>query len=69
MARRLSCPAACGIFLDQGSNPYLLDRQVDSLPLSPQGSPGFLFLKSFFSTWDGGGILQVPRSKAFSELQ
>ena len=34
-----SCGAeACGIFLDQGLNMYLLNRQVDSLPLSHQGS-------------------------------
>ena len=31
--------AACGIFLDQGSNLCLLHWQVDSLPLSHQGSP------------------------------
>jgi len=30
---------ACGIFQDQGSNPRLLHWQVDSLPLSHQGSP------------------------------
>ena len=30
----LSYPAACGIFLDQGSNPCLLHWRVDSLPLS-----------------------------------
>ena len=35
----LSCSAACGILLDQGSNPCLLHWQVDSLPLSHQGSP------------------------------
>ena len=35
----LSCSEACGIFLDQGSNPCLLHRQADSLPLSHQGSP------------------------------
>ena len=35
----LSCSAACGIFLDQGSNLCLLHWQVDSLPLSHQGSP------------------------------
>ena len=27
---RLSCPVACGIFLDQGSNPCLPHWQVDS---------------------------------------
>ena len=38
-AHGLSCSIARGIFLDQGSNPYLLHWQVDSLPLSHQGSP------------------------------
>ena len=35
----LGCSVACGIFLDQGSNPCLLHWQVDSLPLSHQESP------------------------------
>ena len=30
VAHRLSCPATCGIFLDQGSNLCLLHWQVDS---------------------------------------
>ena len=34
---------ACGIFPNQGLNPYLLHWQADSLPLSHQGSPVFLF--------------------------
>ena len=38
MVHRLSCSMACGIFLDQGSNPCLLPWQVDSLLLSHQGS-------------------------------
>ena len=33
------CSVACGVFLDRGSNPCLLHWQVDSLPLSHQGSP------------------------------
>ena len=37
--RRHSCSVTCGIFPDQGLNPCLLDWQVDSLPLSHQGSP------------------------------
>ena len=36
MVHWLSCSMACGIFLDQGSNPCLLHLQVDSLPLSHQ---------------------------------
>ena len=35
-----------GIFLSQGSNMYLLHQQVDSLPLSHQGSPN-PFVKSY----------------------
>ena len=34
VAHGLSCSEACGIFLDQGSNPCLLHWQVDSLQLS-----------------------------------
>ena len=30
VARGLSCPTACGVFLDQGSNPCLLHWQMDS---------------------------------------
>ena len=36
---RLSCPVACGIFLDQGLNPCPLNWQADFLPLDHQGSP------------------------------
>ena len=44
MAHELSCSTACGIFLDQGLNPCLLHGQANSLPLSPQGSPGHSFI-------------------------
>ena len=44
VVHRLSCSTACGIFLDQGSNPCLLHWQADSLLLSHQGSPSiFIF--------------------------
>ena len=43
-AHGLSCSGACGIFLDQGSNPCLLCWQADSFPLSHQESPKFLLL-------------------------
>ena len=46
VAHGLSCSAACGIFPDQGSNPYPLHWQADSQPLRHQGSPIF-FLSSF----------------------
>ena len=35
----LSCPMACGIFQDQGSNPCPLHWQVDSYPLNYRESP------------------------------
>lgn len=41
-----SCSMACGIFLDQRSNPCLLHRQVDSFPLNHQGN----FFLSYFIT-------------------
>ena len=39
MVQGLSCPAAFGVFLDQGTNPCLLHWRADSSPLSHQGSP------------------------------
>ena len=43
VALRLSCPTACVVFLDWGPNPCLLHWPVDSLPLSRQGRPLYLF--------------------------
>ena len=45
VAHRPSCSAACGIFPDQGSNPYPLYWQADSQPLRHQGSPNLCFNK------------------------
>ena len=39
VAHGLSCFSACGIFLNQRSNPCALHYQADSLPPSHQGSP------------------------------
>ena len=54
VAHGLSCSDACGIFPDQGFNPCLLHWQVDSLPLSSQGSPVLHFWDREFSFffWD-----------------
>ena len=38
-AHGFTCPLACRISLDQGSNPCLLHWQAGSLPLYHQGSP------------------------------
>ena len=40
-----SCSTACGIFLDQGSNPCPLHWQADSQPLRHQGSPEWLVFR------------------------
>ena len=52
--------AACGIFLDQGSNPCPLHWQADSLPLRHQGSPAYFSFMALPSpilgapaTWHG----------------
>ena len=39
VAHGLSCSTACGLFLDQGSNPHPLHWQVDSHPLYHHISP------------------------------
>ena len=41
---RLSCPSACGILLDQGSNLCPLYQQADSQPLDHQGSPRHIII-------------------------
>ena len=42
-AHGLSCPKACGIFLDKGLNPCSLHWQADSQPLDHQTSPALVF--------------------------
>ena len=41
--RGLSCPKACEIFPDQGSNPCSLHWQVDSQPLTTGNSGGDIY--------------------------
>ena len=45
MAHRFSSSEACGIFLDQGSNPCTMHWQVESYPLCHHRNPESLFLK------------------------
>ena len=59
VALGLSHSAACGIFPDQGLNPCLLHRQVDSLPLSPQGGPVMWFLRVHSEAKSGGMPLSI----------
>ena len=47
-AHRLSCSMACGIFPEQGPNPWLLPWQAGSSPLSHRGSPSNLYFKNTF---------------------
>ena len=51
VAHGLSCSAMCGVFQDQGSNPCLLHWQVDSWPLSHEGSPVLQLLYPFTRWW------------------
>ena len=55
MVHGFRCPQACGIFLDQGSNPCSLHRKVDSLPLDHQGRPivNFQFRSTIVSDFIG----------------
>ncbi|XP_030715399.1 lymphocyte antigen 96 isoform X1 [Orcinus orca] len=38
--------AACGIFLDRGTNPCPLHQEADSQPLRHQGSPNYFLFKN-----------------------
>ena len=46
----LSCSIARAVFPAQGSNPSLIRWQVDSLPLSHQGSPCLFYSWKYWST-------------------
>jgi len=48
VVHRLSCSAAGGIFLKQGPNSCLLHWQMDSLPLSHQGSHALALNVNYF---------------------
>ena len=62
MAHRLSCSEACGIFLDQGSNPCPLHWQADSYLLDHHGNPIFSFLLSMMIE-NLGSVLRLSRLK------
>ena len=57
----LSCPEACGIFLDQGLNPRPLHWQAESYPLCHQGGPQ----NNFFCHSAGFGHLNGKVSLTF----
>ena len=54
-----------GIFLTQGSNPHLLHWQMDSLPLSTQGSPYSLFCRSVAGDLAGASLLCIVAQKFY----
>ena len=57
---RLSCSAVCGVFLDQEPNTCPLHRQVDSSPLSHQGSPVCKEKEIFmWEIWDTSIVKQM----------
>ena len=56
------CPAACGIFLDQGSNLCSLRWQADSQPLDPQGSLRMCIRGRSYSYTGEGQVLMEERS-------
>ena len=71
MGHRVSCPAACGTFPDQGSNQCPFHCKADSVPLDHQGSPiieyrvgfpglysGFLLIYFIYSSICGEGKWQ-----------
>ena len=64
VARRLRCPAACRIFLEQGSNPCPMHWQVDSYHCTTRELPFIGFCcKPFASTCCvAGTILALGRS-------
>ena len=58
MLHRVSCPAAFGIFPDQGSNLCPLHRRADSLPPSFREAPSILLLLLALEEWQWG-LLRV----------
>ena len=57
----LSCSEAYGIFPDEGFSPCFLHYQVDSLPLSHQGSP-----KESYLIFGSGGMVIIAALIYFS---
>ena len=60
-----SCSAACGTFLDQGSNPCPLHWQADSQPLRHQGSPWLFCLITLNSS---GQLMGLGSGLVFARL-
>ena len=66
---RLGGPAARGLLPDQGSNPCLLPRQADSLPLSHREAPRLMpsgVQRRTPTNWLAGFSLRVPGSTCLS---
>ena len=63
-AHRLSCSAAYRIFPDQGLNPCPLHWQVDSYPLSHQGSPVSGLMSIYNPQW-----VMLKKSSGLTSLE
>ena len=61
----LSCPVACGVFPDQGSNSWPLQWQMDSWPLSHQGNPCIFLDPKREEDRGGGGICVLRNSSLY----
>ena len=61
----LRCSMACGVLQDQGLNPCLLHWQVDSSPLSQQGSPILCFWETTILFFTVAAPVFFPISSAW----
>ena len=59
MAQRPSCPAACGILPDQGSNCHPLHCRADSQSLAHQGCPLIIILNFYLKSGLNGILSQT----------
>ena len=65
---RLRCPRSMWIFPDQGFNSCPLYWQVDSLPLSHQGSPGIPVLRDSSSVGPMNSQINKPKFPSRTNL-
>ena len=68
VARGISCSTARGIFLDQRSNPSVLRRQADSLPLSHRGRPQCCVLRVLCIFWINSSLSGVSFANIFPKI-
>ena len=69
VVHRLSCPVACGIFPNQGSNSCPLHWQANAWPLEPQGSPAFISRLHTLCNTSAYPVLTAAAAAAAKSLQ